>query len=127
MIISPQNEVFNAIYIISERLGYKTFDYLPADKVDYPFVFIAEQFNQDRFTKTHLYGDLQQSIYIYHYLEKRTELVNMIERLSIECRKLNKTRNFNLKIKEINKQIGLDRSLEHPIWKGLIELNYRVQ
>src|SRR5690625_5116924 len=103
--ISPQQQLFNAIYIASLELGYDTFDYLPPSSQSLPFVHIGEQFSQDRFTKFTVFGDVQQTINIYHEKTKRAELVKMVLDLKKELRKIKKTHDFEWEIRELSDQI----------------------
>lgn len=118
---SPQQQVYDAVFLISMNLGYATFDYLPADEVDYPFVYIGEQFDQDRLTKTSVYGRVQQSIHIYHSHRKRRELTTMINNLRTDFRELKRTENFYLDCKNVTGRIIPEGKLLH----GFIEVEFQ--
>ncbi|WP_231118496.1 hypothetical protein [Pediococcus acidilactici] len=38
---SPAQDVYDHYFMLSQKLGYDTYDYLPPDKVKYPFVVIS--------------------------------------------------------------------------------------
>src|SRR5690625_512661 len=96
MKVSPQQQIYNTIFSSSLGLGYATFDYLPPKEQKLPFVYVGEQFDQDRRTKTFLFGDVQQTIHIYHDIKGRGELTSMMNELKVELRKLKRKINFKL-------------------------------
>ncbi|MBW8350779.1 DUF3168 domain-containing protein [Bacillus sp. IITD106] len=122
---SPQQQVFDAVFLASFLLGYKTFDYLPAKETTYPFVYIGEQTDQDRRTKSLIYGRVQQTIHIYHDYKKRRELTTMMDKLKVECRKLKQTENFYLTFKNITSRTLIDTSTGEPLLHGVIEVEFQ--
>lgn len=123
-IMSPQLQIYNAIYAISSNRGYDTFDYLPANKVDYPFVFVGEQSDQDLLTKTVVYGRVQQTIHIYGTIRQRRQVATMIDQIRHDCRLLTKTTNFNITLIGANGQIMNDNSAAEPLLHGILELEF---
>lgn len=121
---SPQQQIFDAVFKASLKLGYATFDYLPADKVGYPFVYIGERFDQDRKTKQHLYGDVQQRIHIYHDYKKRRELTDMMDKLKTEIRRIKHTENFYITVKGLNSQTLLDTTTSNTLLHGILEVDF---
>lgn len=122
---SPQQQVFDAVFLASFLLGYRTFDYLPAKDTAYPFVYIGEQSDQDLRTKSLIYGRVQQSIHIYHDYKKRRELTMMMDKLKVECRKLKQTENFYLTCKNITARTLIDNSTSEPLLHGIIEVEFQ--
>lgn len=122
--MSPQQQIFNEVFRASYNLGYSTFDYLPANDEEYPFVFIGEQFDQDRRTKQHIYGDVQQTVHIYHDYRMRSELTAMMNNLKVEMRKLKRTSNFYVTCKGITSQTLTDNSTSRTLIHGIIEAEF---
>src|SRR5690625_507550 len=122
--IPPQQQLYNAIYIACLELGYDTFDYLPPSSQSLPFVHIGEQFSQDRFTKFTIFGDVQQTINIYHDKTKRAELVKMVLDLKKELRKIKNTNDFEWTLRELSDQIIDDTTDNIPLKRAIIEVNY---
>jgi|SRR5690625_1750159 len=122
--ISPQQQLFNAIYNACLDLGYETFDYLPPSSQSLPFVHIGEQFSQDRPTKTVIFGDVQQTINIYHKITGRPELTKMVLDLKRELRKIKKTHDFEWDLRELSDQIIDDSTDNIPLKRAIIEVNY---
>lgn len=122
--MSPQQQVFNAVYAASIGLGYSTFDFLPAKETEYPFVFIGEQFDQDRRTKQHIFGNVQQTIHFYHDYRQRSELTAMMDNLKVELRSLKRTPNFYITCKNITGQIIIDDSTAQTLLHGIVEVEF---
>lgn len=120
---SPQQQVFDAIFKASVELGYNTFDYLPDSSEGLPFVYVGEQFDQDRKTKQFLYGDVQQTIHIYGDQKKRREVSTMIDKLKVAIRRIKRTENFYINVRNVTGQILIDDSTSKPLQHGIIEVD----
>lgn len=123
-LLSPQQQLFSAVYVASEKLGYETFDYLPAKETEYPFVYVGEQFEQDRRTKRRLYGDVQQTIHVYHDYRERGEVTTMVNNLKVAIRSIKKTDNFQVSCKGITGQTLIDDSTAETLIHGIIEVDF---
>lgn len=122
---SPQQQIYDAVFLVAYNLGYSVFDYLPADKVSYPFVFVGEYFNNDRKTKSIKYGNVVQTIHVYHSHKGRRELTSMIDKIKAECEKLKRTENFYITCKNTNDQVMLDNSTGEPLLHGILEVEFQ--
>lgn len=122
---SPQSQIFNACYITSSSLGYATHDFLPAASAEYPFVYIGEQFDTDRATKSVIYGRVQQTIHIYDNYKKRKRVTDMMDTIKRELRKLNHTDNFYISVKGIRSQVLPDNSTAQSLIHGIIEIDFQ--
>lgn len=122
---SPQQQIFNEVYKVCANLGYATFDYLPAKDTSYPFVFLGEQFDQDIPTKTVIYGNVQQTIHLYHDYRKRGDIAAMMVNIKQELRKLKHTKNFYITVKKINSRILPDNSTAQSLVHGVIEVDFQ--
>lgn len=122
---SPQQQIYDAVFIASLNLGYSTYDYLPANEVKYPFVYIGEQFDNDLRTKTSIYGNVQQRVHLYHTYRDRREITTMMDNLKSEFRKLKRTENFNVTCKSINAQTLPDNSSSERLLHGIIEVEFQ--
>lgn len=119
---SPQQAIYDALFQVSLSLGYSTYPFLPAKDATYPFVYVGEQFDNDRNTKTLVYGDVTTRLHLYHDYRKRSELTGMMDNLKHEIRKLRYADGFSLNIKRINAQTLLDTSTPDPLYHGIIEV-----
>ncbi|MED4083871.1 hypothetical protein P4637_03205 [Halalkalibacterium halodurans] len=122
---SPQQVIFDAVYAASLRLGYATYDYLPAKDTAYPFVYVGEQFDQDLQTKTNIYGRVQQTVHIYHNYRRRRELTAMMDALKVEFRSLKESEGFYITCRNINAQTIIDTSTPDVLLHGIIEVEFQ--
>ncbi len=122
---SPQQQVFDAVYISSLNLGYATYDYLPANQVAYPFVFLGEQFDQDKATKSVIYGDVQQTIHVYHTHKKRRELTDIMNNIKASLRRLKNTDTYYVRVRNITAQTLPDNTTGEPLLHGIIEVEFQ--
>lgn len=121
---SPQQQIYDAVFSRSLSLDYDTYDYLPAKDASLPFVYVGEQFDQDRATKSSLYGDVQQTIHIYGSHKQRRQVTTMINNLKTEIRRMKRTDNFYLNVKGINSQILIDNSTSTTLLHGIVEVEF---
>lgn len=120
---SPQQQVFDTIFSVSEKLGYATVDYLPGEEIGYPFVYLAEQFDEDRETKTAIFGDVSQTMHIYHTYKNRGELSQIIKNLRYKIRQLKHTKNFYITIKSTRCRIIGDGTASVPLLHAILEVD----
>lgn len=117
--MTPEQKIFTKIRMLCVDLGYDVYDYLPGD-VDYPFVFIGEQFKQDeRINKDKLNKSTQVTVHLYHnnYRQRGTftTMMNNIERaIRSEYRHCGEL---------IDTQILFDNSTNTPLLHGILETN----
>lgn len=121
---SPEQEVFDAIFATCLRLGYRTFDYLPADGTAYPFVYVGEIFQQDRHTKSGLFGDIQATVHIYNDRKKRRDTTTMRDTIKRELYKVKRAGNINLTLRRGTGQILIDNTTPEPLLHGVLELEF---
>jgi hypothetical protein len=121
---SPEQEIFDAIYSTCLNLGYRTYDYLPPNETQYPFVYIGEVFQQDRHTKSGLFGDIQVTVYIFNDRKKRKETTTMRDTIKNELYKLKRAGNINVMLKRGTGQILIDNSTSEPLLHGILELEF---
>jgi hypothetical protein len=121
---SPEQEIFDAIYSTCLNLGYRTYDYLPPNETQYPFVYIGEVFQQDRHTKSGLFGDIQVTVHIFNDRKKRKETTTMRDTIKNELYKLKRAGNINVMLKRGTGQILIDNSTSEPLLHGILELEF---
>lgn len=121
----PQQQIYDAVFLAAYELEYSVFDYLPADKISYPFVFVGEYFNNDRKNKSIKYGNMVQTIHIYHEHKGRRELTTMLGNIKAECEKLKRTENFYVSCKSTNDQVTLDNTTGETLLHGILEVEFQ--
>lgn len=121
---SPQQQIFDAVFKVCKTLGYDTYDYLPANQVKYPFVFIGEEFDSDQANKSTVTGRVHQTIHIYNDYRKRGDTTTMMDNIKRELRKLKHTRNFYINLRNINSKTLPDNSTAQALIHGIVEVEF---
>ena len=121
--INPQQELFNEIYNLSSGV-IDTYDYLPGD-VDYPFAFVGEQQTVDDPNKSAVFGNVIQTVHFYGLATKRFSLVNAMNDLKAQCRRLSTTTNFGVYVVNINEQVMPDNSTNTKLNHGILDIEFR--
>lgn len=122
---SPQSQIYNEIFKLSLSLGYETFDFLPANSVEYPFVYVGEQFDVDTANKSTITGVVTQRIHVYHDYTMRGELATMINKIKYELRELKSTDSFYIHIRGISSQLLQDNTTAQSLLHGIIEVELK--
>lgn len=120
--MSPEQTIFNKMYDICIGLGYDTYEYKPMDEVDYPFVFLGEQFSENvRVHKDFYNKDNQISVHIFHnspYARfEVNQMKHQIEKAIIE--------EFGIDGEDITYRL-LGEPNDADLLHGIIEPNIRI-
>lgn len=122
--LPPQQQIFNKVFEVCLSLGFKTFDFLPAEGEEYPFVFIGEQSDIDRENKSTVTGLVMQTVHFYGDYRKRGDLSVMMNDLKRELRKVKHTKNFYLNVKKINARTLPDNTAARRLIHGIVEVEF---
>lgn len=108
--------------MLSKRMGYDTYDYLPNDTVEYPFVFIGEQFKQDiREHKDYLSGQTQVTVHVWHNdWRKRGTVSRMMAEIERVVRDL-----YRFDVQGVNTQVLTDNSTGSDLLHGVLEIDIK--
>src|SRR5690625_768139 len=121
---SQEQELYDAIFLTCLNHCYRTYDYLPPDGTQYPFVFIGEIFQQDRHTKSGLFGDIQVTVHVYNNYKERRETTTMRDNIKQALYRLKQAGNINVILKEGTGQILIDDTGTVPKLHGILELDF---
>src|SRR5690625_5250600 len=121
---SPEQELYDAIFLTCLNLGYSTYDYLPPDGPQYPLVFIGELFQQDRHTKSGLFGDIQVTVHGYTNYKERRETTTMRDNIKLALYRLKQAGSINVILKEGAVQIFIDDTGTVQKLDGILELDF---
>src|SRR5690625_120533 len=119
----PQLRIYLEIYKRISNLGYDVYDYLPNSEASYPFVHIGEMQSPDRYTKTSVFGEVYQTINIYHHYKNMGDLMNMSGEVKAILRGL-QIPNMKLILNDIDEQILNDSTTSEVLKRSLIEVHY---
>ena len=122
---SPEQSIFDDVYAISLNKGYTTFDYKPQEQIPYPFVFVAQTTNTGQLAKAYMYGNVLQSLEVWHDYKKRRELTDLMNDLKSTLIQPRYAGDYQLALRSFNTQIRIDDSTNEPLLQGIIDVEYR--
>lgn len=126
--MDPQQELFIAIRgALVELFGNSVYDgCLPPEGVPYPFVYLADNIQSDRETKTLVIGEVTQYIHVWHNdPTHRGTVSNMLLKIKQKARSIEHTRNFGWMLKNIDERIMPDDSTANPLLHGIVTITYK--
>jgi len=123
--ISPQQEIWTAIRMLSVNLGYTTYDHIdPNANKSFPYVFVGEQFEQRAVdNKEVIVGTTQVTLHFIHNSPKqRGTLTEMMSEVEKALWRMKATEHFNLTLLNTDKNVLMD---DFPIMHGTLEVEYK--
>jgi len=120
----PSQEIFTAIRKISKDLHFETYDgFLPDAAAPYPFVWIGENSTQDMSNKSGIFGQVRQSVHVWHNDEEQRGIVSdMMLQIQTEARKLRATPHFYITVRGMSSNIITDRTTGRPLYHGILDI-----
>lgn len=125
---TPDQAIFDAVFLLSMQLGYKTYNYLPGKEAPYPFVYVGEVFEQSRRTKLNLFGDYQLTVHIYadDPQRDRNTVSKMINNIKNGFYQFKHANGHQIIPKRHNNQIINDNSTGVTLIHGILELDMTI-
>lgn len=123
--------VYDYYFRLSKKLGYDTYDYLPAEdkRVKYPFVYIGNTQEVPNQTKTNLTGSVVLSIDCWGTPKQRLIISEMVERFFNTSIGRVHTENYLFygNAQQQSKQIQLDTSVPNStLVRGMITIELQI-
>lgn len=125
--IDPQQELFIALKLAIEALGYRVYDgFLPPEDTAYPFVYMGDFQQIDDANKTAVFGSVIAAIHVWSNTPKnRGTVSNMLLKIKTACRKMERSANFAWTVREINQRVLPDNTTKTPLLHGVIEAEFK--
>lgn len=125
--MDPQQELFTILKLKLEELGYDVYDgFLPPKNTPYPFIYLADSKSTDEANKTTVFGNVYQTIHIWHNNPKQRGTVSkMLLDIKNTARKIDKTDNFSWFIIDVEQSILADTITSTPLMHGVLELKFK--
>lgn len=127
--LSPQIQLFNAIYKASLALGYTTIDYTPTpdSRTPYPFVVVGETNSDDVINnKDIITGQLRQTVHVWGYASNRAGFADVVFSLEQKMRQLTQLPNYRLRLLDLNSNQLFDNTTTDNLLHGTIEVEYKL-
>ena len=125
--MDPQQELFSELLLKMKELGYDVYDtFLPPKGTPYPFIYLADSQQTDTPNKTAVFGNVSQTIHIWHNNPRRRGTVSkMLLDIKKICYKLEHTENFAWMVRDVNQRILPDNTTKTPLLHGLLEVEFK--
>lgn len=119
--------MFTELLLQLKKKGYDVHDtFLPPEDTPYPFIFLADSQQTDTPNKSAVFGNVYQTIHVWHNNPKQRGTVSGIL-LDIKkiCYRLEHTENFGWMVRNINQRILPDNTTKAPLLHGLLEVEFK--
>ena len=125
--MDPQQELFTALKLEIEALGYDVYDgFLPPKGTPYPFVYIGDSTLVDQQTKSAVIGTTRQVIHVWHNdPHKRGTVSGMLLAIKEKARTIDRTKNFGWFVRSLDQQIMPDNTTSQPLLHGVLDILYQ--
>ncbi|MFQ7110304.1 MAG: hypothetical protein ACLRP9_01790 [Anaerovoracaceae bacterium] len=125
--MDPQQELFTELITKLKEIGYDVYDgVLPPEDTPYPFIYLADSQQIDDTNKTAVFGNVYQTIHVWHNDPKQRGTVSAIL-LAVKdvCRKVRHTKNFSWYVTNIDQRILADDTTKQPLMHGVLDVDFR--
>lgn len=124
---SIDQHLFDALYKLSDKLGYDTHPVLPQEEVDYPFVVIGEIQFLPRYSTYRLYGKAFATIDVWGTEGQRKKVAEICEKIMLSSGYLVVgDRKVSLDLNASNQRILTDNSTATTLWHGVLNLEFNL-
>ena len=125
--MDPQQELFTALLAALKGQGYDVYDgFMPPDDTPYPFVYLADSHQVDAENKSAIFGDVYQTIHVWHDSPKRRRTVSgMRGNIKALCRSIRVTDNFSWSVRSMDQRILTDTTTKVPLLHGLLDVGFK--
>lgn len=119
----PQQELFTALKLNIEALGYAVYDgFLPPEGTPYPFVYLGDFRMNDDANKGGVFGSVSPTIHVWsNNPRNRGTVSGMLLNIKKVCRNIHHTENFSWMVIEMNQDILPDTTTKTPLLHGVLE------
>lgn len=125
--MDPQQEIFTELLLKLKAMDYDVYDtFMPSEDATYPFIFLADSQQIDDQNKTAVFGDVYQTIHVWHNNPKQRGTISKIL-LEIKklCYELRNTANFAWDIRGVNQRILPDTTTAIPLLHGILDVQFK--
>lgn len=126
--MSPDQELYDRVFEISQSLGFDTYDYLPAEGTRYPFVYLGQTQEMPRAIKIAYTGEIAFTIHVYGELINRKLISEMKSQLIANIKQLNETSSFKWYYVDSSSQLTMMQEKESDttsLWHAIVPVTLK--
>lgn len=129
MIKTREQSIYDEIFKISKSLGFKTFDYLPPEDTQYPFIQFEDTQTVHIVNKTDIKGFVTLNISIWGNRKQRKLISDMASQIYDKALQLKYTDGYfwGLNITASNIQLLDDTSTVEPLKRARLSLEFNMR
>lgn len=129
MIKTREQSIYDEIFKISKNLGFKTFDYVPPDGTEYPFVQLEDTHTVHIPNKTDIKGFVSLNISVWGNRKQRKLISDMASQIYDKALKISYTDGYFwfLNIAASDIQLLDDTSTVEPLKRVRLSLEFNLR
>lgn len=123
---SQRQQLFDKVFILSQGLGFRTFDSLPG-VTEYPFVVINEPtLNSQYHGKFRIAGELLMSIHVWGHQQDKGAHDLIMYQLEQELMKLKRLDTVYLRLVTVTPSVNKVTEGNERLLHGVIDVTYQI-
>lgn len=129
MIKTREQSIYDEIFKISKSLGFRTFDYIPPDETQYPFVQIEDTHTVHIPNKTDIKGFVVLNVSVWGNRKQRKLISDMASQIYEKALRLEHTDGYfwSLNIAASDIQLLDDTSTVEPLKRVRLTLEFNLR
>lgn len=125
--IDPQQELFTALKLNIEKLGYAVYDgCLPPEGTPYPFVYMGNFRQSDTSYKNAVKCKVYLTLHIWHNHKQRGTVSEMLLNLKRVIYQTQRTKSYGWAVDAVSSDIMPDKTTKEPLLHGFVDAEVHI-